>query len=261
MTDVNKVAYIFWLPFYVVGQLVKGYGLLPWQIGLPLILAVLVALLLGTLSEAGPFRIATICRRFSWIGIPVGTFVLWWCWCSYMFVRDSSSDTGSVLLSGLILLVLVYWSYFCYYVIFRAHLHKAIVRSAYRRMRFRLRWESIARAAGMVHERDVRPHGWWLGGVTIIRQRALIVQWVPTLWHGRRGDDPSIVHYLIRPARGLSADTWVDPRSGEGKVELQNAIAIAAGAINASISKAEDKRNWWTLTLFWKPVETYRETM
>lgn len=260
MTDVNTVAYLFWSPFYVVVQLVKGLGLLPWQISLPLILAALIGLLLGTLKEAGPFRVATIARRFSWIGIPVGTFVLWWTWCALVFRYDSSLSTEAVLISSMVLLVSVYWLYFSYYVLFRGHLHRDIVRSAYRRMRVRLRWESIARASGMVHERDVRPHHWWLGGMTLVRQRALIVQWVPTLWHGRRGDSPSITHYLIRPARGLSAKHWTEPRADNGRTEVEQAIAIACNAVSASITKS-DYRNWWTLTLFWNDIETYREAI
>lgn len=261
MTDVNKVAYLFWSPFYLVGQLVKGFGLLPWQIGLPLILALLVGLLVGSLMEAGPFRVATIARRFSWIGIPIGSFVLWWCTCAYLFTVGNTYSTSSVLWVSTLFVGAVYWSFFCFYVLFRAHWHSGIVRSAYRRMRFRLRWDSIARSAGMVHERDVRPHHWWAGGVTIIRQRALIVQWVPTLWHGRRGDDPSITHYLVRPARGLSAKHWTDSKAEAGKSDTEAAIALAANAISATITRSERYRNWWVLTLFWKPAETYRDTL
>jgi hypothetical protein len=232
---------------------------LPWQYGLLIILGVIVAVFLASLTEAGPFRISTLARRFSWAGIPICTILVWWCWCAFLFMRTPYISTNAVLNSSFVLIGLLYWCAFLYFVLLRNHLHKGIVKTAYRRMRFRLRWDSIARSCGMAHERDVRPHGYVFGGTTIKRQSALIVQWTPVLWHGRRGESGNITHYLVRPTRGLSDETWTDPRVGEGKTQLEKAIALAAMASLATLSKGTEARNWFTLTLFWNDVESYRD--
>jgi len=66
---------------------------------------------------------------------------------------------------------------------------------------------------------------------------------------------------LIRPARGIAANQWGDPKVGDSKTDLEQALAIAANAESAIITKATDKRNWWTLTLFWNDIEDYRDVV
>jgi len=260
-TSANRVADVFIAPFKGIAYVVNAWQQLPLWLGLSLIVAVCLILALSSFTEAGPFKVATLARRFSWIGIPIATFIVWWSWIALLFWRDYTLVTSAVLFSSFVLIVLLYWCAFLYYVLLRDHMHRYIARNAYRRIRFRLRWESIARASGMAHERDVRPHRWFLGGTTLQRQRALIVQWTPILWHGRRGASPSITHYLIRPARGIAANQWGDPKVGDSKTDLEQALAIAANAESAIITKATDKRNWWTLTLFWNDIEDYRDVV
>ena len=261
-SEVNPVAKVFWFPAKALAIVLNAWWQLPGTIRLLIILALLVAFFVSTLTEAGPFKVATIARRFSWIGIPIATVFIWWSWIAILFWNDPTLRTDAAMWSSVLLIVLIYWSFFTYYVLLRGHMHRGIFKSAFRRMRFRLRWESIARACGMAHERDVRPNEWWKGGTNIVRQRALIVQWVPTLWHGRRGSSPGITHYLIRPARGISDKQWSDPKSGEDKHQLEKAIAISAMAKTCILTKGDKSsrnHNWWTLTLFWNDIEDYRE--
>lgn len=251
----NPIAYVFWLPFYVVKGLVLGYTLVPFPYGLLVLGIVLVGLVVASLTEAGPLRVAAIFRRFSWLGIPLGAFALWWTYCALLFLYDPMMDGWAVVNSGMLLLGFLSVGWFIEYVVMRGHLGRGIWIRALRRVRFRLRWDSIAKSAGMAHERDVRPHNWSTGGTTVIRQRALSVQWTPTLWHGRRGADDT-TQYLIRPARGLSARHWTQP-DDMGEVEVQRAIAIAAKAHSCNISPSKLK-NWWILTVFWNSPSEYR---
>lgn len=251
----NPVAYLFWLPFYAAKAFIFGYGLVPFPYGLVLVVVLLGGLVFASLSEAGPLRIASLLRRFSWLGIPLGGFALWWTYCAFLFWHNPMMDGWAVVNSGLVLLGLISVGWFIEYVVMRGHLSKSIYLRALRRVRFRLRWDSIAKSAGMAHERDVRPHDWTTGGTTVNRIRAISVQWTPTLWHGRRGADDT-TQYLIRPARGLSARHWTQP-DDQGEVEVQRAIAIAAKAHSCNISPSP-KKNWWLLTMFWNSPAEYR---
>jgi hypothetical protein len=220
-------------------------------IGIPVI-----GLLASSFTEAGPFKIAVIIRRFSWIGVPVSLFILFWFWCTFLFVLVPDIDTDAVIYSSLVLTCSVMWITFCERVLLRHHLNKGITTRAYRRIRFRLRWDSIAKSCGMANDKDVRPHDWWKGGTIVTRQYARAVQWTPTLWHGRRGADDT-TQYLIRPARGMSDKHWTDIKDGSTANDLTRAIAIAANAKMCSFSPS-NKNNWWTLTVFWTDPSSYR---
>lgn len=254
MNDTNSVAYLFWLPFYGFLYLVKGLTLLPLWATAVILLAVTLGILFSTLVEAGPMKIAVLARRFSWAGIPITGFIVWWVWCSLLFYRDRTQSARAVCLSGFMFVGLASFVLFLCEVIVMGKLRKGFLLRGYRRMRLRLRWDSIARSAGMSHERDVRPYRWWLGGTTITRLRAKAVQWTPLLWHGRASLDEDCTQYLLRPARGLTDKAWTD------KVELNaqaaRAIAIAANAEMVTITAALDKRgkrrrNWWRLNVYW----------
>lgn len=254
MQGTNPVAYLMWAPFYLCYYLVRALAFLPWWVSALIVLTVTSALAVSTLTEAGPMRIATLARRFSWAGIPLGMITLWWLWCCAFFYVDRTSGTLAAIVSGFMFVALVCLAWFLVEIVLAGKLRRGFVLRGYRRIRLRLRWDSIARSCGMSHERDVRPWRWFLGGVTITRLRARAVQWTPLLWHGRAAEGEDCTQYLIRPARGLTDKDWTDKPDQNSFVARAIAIAVNAEMVSltpAVNSNGEKLRNWWRLNVFW----------
>lgn len=249
----------FHYPFVAIWHALMFFLWLHWFGKLLIVAAIALVVAMDTLEEQGPFRIAALARRFSWFGIIVAIAVAWWGWMSFFpEVTDGSLiRANNVFVFGLIYLMLGwYWVY----VIKRGHYDKSVLRRAYRRIRFRLRWDSIAKSAGLSHIRDIRPAEWTTGG-TVATIGSRRVQWVPVLWKGRRIRMGDGVEYLLRPARGMDIKRIV---------ESLDAIAIAALGHSATLVEADDAHlcaglwpidNWWKLTVYWSDPAKLRPTV
>lgn len=250
----NPLAYVFWLPFVAIPKIVIAYLNLPWQFIILIALAIALLSFILSLNQAGPFRVAALARRFSWTPIALIPIFIFWTWCAFMWWTDPSMSTTSVFVSAVFLELCWFLLWFWHYVVKRGHGTYDCIPRAYRRMRFRLRWDSIAKSCGMSHTKDVRPKGWTTGGTATNILGAARVQWVATLWHGRR-------------AQGDATTYWIKPARGQTFLEVQrsmDAIALAADAHSCFLSDIQGLKFWkgWKqVTVFWSNPAANRPTL
>ncbi len=242
------------LPYALVYWLVSAWWNLNWQLQILLLMASIVLFAATSLTEAGPARIAALARRFSWSGYVLASLLLEW---NLMLVLTEYMHTSFwfAFYFGLLVQLSIFLVW-CSWVWSRGHWTPGIYKRAYARIRFRLRWDSIAKSCALSHMKDVRPKDWQTGGsaTTVL---AIRVQWVPTLWHGRRNPAGDATDYLFRPARGFDTS----------KVqESFAAMAIAADAHSVTMDIAPvrkwpwfiSKFNWWRLTVYWSDPAAMR---
>lgn len=232
---------VFLLPFILVGKAIAAFFWLPLTIQLLLLIVIGIWILVSSLREAGPFRIAALARRFSWLGIPLGALVFLWLWLAIIpSFPGSHIGLWYAFYSGLLMLSAFAGAWYVLAVVNRRHNDKRLWLRAYSRMRLRLRWDSIAKSCALSHMKDVRPKDWIRGGTatTVLATR---VQWTPILWHGRRSRAGDSTDYLFRPARGFDTSNVNDKLA---------AIAIAAHAHSCTLNDSQ-YMNWWMLTVYW----------
>lgn len=233
--ETNPFAYAFYAIWYVI----VAWWALPWQWQLMSVVTVVVWFLVTTFQEAGPLRVASLGRRFSWLGYIALALSYLWVWMAIV-PYIIHIPYLSIFIIGLFTIDIYALVWYVLKVVRRGHEDGHCWLRAYRRMRFRLRWDSIAKSCRLAHMHDARPKDWTTGGTTITVV-GLRVQWVATLWHGRRSPSGTATDYLVRPARGHTVAT------------IQSALdAVAVAALAHSVTLDEsDRLNWWKLTVYW----------